>query len=460
MTRFGLRYQLTGWFLLIGVVPAVAVSAYLYSVTRTGLFREAAALMRADADATADRFSESFDLVRDQLVLAAQQVAQRVAEARPAPRPRPRSKPPRVNFDPAVNLLMSWGNRAPVPFETWAVVDASAEPRLAFVDGQPGAFGALSDADRALAIAAQAAPEGDIVFGGMATSAQTARRVVTFAAPIPGVDGTAIGSLHGEIPVEWFQRALEVRVTPGGSLWVFDHAGQLVLTTDARPDADHVAVPLVTEGRDDGDRSARLQIGSEAAIAVSLPLTVTGAREPWTVTVSAPEHAIARKANPWRYVAVTAGLAVAVALLAALISARITRPINTLESGARRIAQGDLDFDLQLRGHNELEQLAGSFHQMAYTLKRAQERLTKAERMAAIGEVSLAVHHELHALSVSVIGHAERLKAEPDLPPPVREQVAPISEGVGRMREIIQKLDHINDQTAAPVPDRQPGGTA
>lgn len=458
MPRFGLRYQLTGWFLLIGVVPAVAVSAYLYSVTRTGLFRDAAALMRADADATADRFSESFGLVRDQLVLAAQQVAQRVAEARSAPRPRPRSKP-RVNFDPAVNLLMSWGNQAPVPFETWAVVDASAEPRLAFVDGQPGAFGALSDADRALAIAAQAAPEGDIVFGGMATSAQTARRVVTFAAPILGVDGTAIGSLHGEIPVEWFQRALEVRVTPGGSLWVFDHAGQLVLTTDVRPDADNVAALLSTKGRDDGDRPARLQIGSEAAIAVSLPLTVTGAREPWAVTVSAPEHAIASQAHPWRYVAVTAGLAVAVALLAALISARITRPINTLESGARRIAQGDLDFDLQLRGHNELEQLAGSFHQMAYTLKRAQERLTKAERMAAIGEVSLAVHHELQALSASVIGHAERLKAEPDLPPPVREQVVPISEGAGRMREIIQKLDHINDQTA-PVPDHQPGATA
>jgi two-component system NtrC family sensor kinase len=243
-------------------------------------------------------------------------------------------------------------------------------------------------------------------------------------------------------------------------LWVFDQAGRLILTTDARPDADHIAAPLVTKGRDDGDRPARLQIGSEAAIAVSLPLTVTGAREPWTVTVSAPEHAIASKAHPWRYVAVAAVLAVAVALLAALISARITRPINTLESGARRIAQGDLDFDLQLRGHNELEQLAGSFHQMAYTLKRAQERLTKAERMAAIGEVSLAVHHELHALSASVIGHAERLKAEPDLPTPVREQVAPISEGAGRMREIIQKLDHINDQTAAPAPDRQPGGTA
>lgn len=458
MPRFGLRYQLTGWFLLIGVVPTVAASAYLYSVTRAGLFREAATLMRADADATADRFSESFDLVREQLVLAAQQVGQRVAEARPAPRPGPRSRPPRVNFDPAVNLLMSWGSRAPVPFETWAVVDASAEPRLAFVEGEPGAFGAFSDADRALAIAAQATPAGEVVFGGIATSAQTARRVVTFAAPIPGTDGAAIGSLHGEIPVEWFQRALEVRVTPGGSLWVFDQAGRLVLTTDDGPDGEHLAASLSTARPD--DQPAKLRIGSEAAIAVSVPLTVTGAREPWTVTVSAPEHAIASQAQAWRYVAVAAGLAVAVALLAALLSARITRPINTLESGARRIAQGDLDFDLQPHGHNELEQLAGSFHQMAYTLKRAQERLTKAERMAAIGEVSLAVHHELHTLSTSIIGSAERLQNGPDVPPSVREQVVPISEGAGRMREIIQKLDHINDQASAPAPDRGPGGAA
>jgi HAMP domain-containing protein len=474
MRRFGLRYQLTGWFLLIGVVPAAAVSAYAYSVTRTGLFREAGALMRADADAAIDRLDESFGVVRDQLALAARQVAQRVLEAKAKQPPRPRSKtPPRVNFDPAVSVLVSWGQRAPVPVETWTVVDAQAEPRLAFVDGQPGAFGAFSDNDRNLAAAAQAAPDGEVVFGGVVTSAQTARRVLTFATKIIGGDGVTLGSLHGEIPAEWFQRALEVRATRGGSLWVFDHARHLVLTTDAKPDAEDVAPTLSATGAGGGDRPARVQIGPDAVAVIMSPLSVAGSREPWTVAVSVPEQTIAGQAHPWRYVTVVAALAGAVGLFAALVSGRITRPITTLEEGARRIAQGDLQFDLQVRGRNELERLAGSFLEMAYGLKRAQERLTKAERMAAIGEVSLAIEHEVHQSLTTVMAAAERLKARPDLPEPVREQVTSIYEAAVRMRDVLQQLERVHDQTKEPArgprmidvaatrgPGREAGGAA
>lgn len=474
MRRFGLRYQLTGWFLLIGVLPAAAVSAYAYSVTRTGLFREAAALMRADADAAIDRLDEAFGVASDQLVLAARQVAQRVMEAKARQPPRPRSKtPPRVNFDPAVSVLTSWGQRAPVQFETWAVVDAQAEPRLAFVDGQPGAFGAFSDNDRQLAAEAQATPEGEVAFGGVVTSAQTARRVLTFATPIMGSDGAMLGSLHGEIPAEWFQRALEVRATRGGSLWVFDQAGQLFLTTDAGPDAEALAPTLFARGRPDGDRPARVKIGSDAVAVVLSPLSVAGSREPWTVAVSVPEQTIAAQAHPWRYVTVVAALAAAVGLFAFLVSTRITRPIKTLEEGTRRIAQGDLEFDLQVRGRNELERLAGSFLEMAYALKRAQERLTKAERMATIGEVSLAIDHEVRQSLTTVMGAAERVLARPDLPEPVREQVTPIYDAAVRMRDVLQKLEHVHDQTKEPArsprtmdvpatrePGREAGGAA
>lgn len=443
MRRFGLRYELAGWFLLIGVVPAAVVSAYTYSTTRSALFHETAALMRADADAAVDRLDDSFGVAREQLVLAAHQVSQRVLDARSRQPPvRSRSRPPRVNFDPAVSLLVSWGNRAPVPFETWTVVDASTEPRLAFVDGQPGAFGAMSDDDRSVAVAAQAAETGTVVFGGAVTSAQTARRVLIFATRIPGADGEAIGSLHGEIPVDWFQRALEVRATPGGSLWVFDQGGHLVLTTDA----DTPSASFLTGTPGDGGRPARLRIGSDEMPAVLLPLSVPGSGESWTVAASVPERVIAARADPWRYVGTVAGVAAVVGLFAALISARIMRPISTLDAGARRIAQGDLDFDLQSRGHNELQQLAGSFHQMTYTLKRAQERLTKAERMAAIGEVSLAIDQELTHSLATVIAAAERLKERADLPEALREYVTPIYEGALRMRDALNKLDQTHDQ--------------
>jgi HAMP domain-containing protein len=460
MRRFGLRYELTGWFLLIGVVPAAVASAYTYSVARTGLFRESVALMRADADASVDRLGESFEAASGQLALVARQVSQRVLEARSKQPPRPRSKTsPRVNFEPAASLLVSWGGRAPVPIETWTVVDTAIEPRLAFVEGQPGAFGAMSEQDRALAMAAQSSEAGTVVFGGAVTSTQTARRVLTFATRIPGAEGEAIGSLHGEIPVDWLQKALEVRATPGGSLWVFDHRGQLVLTTDRRPDADTLAAPLSATKAGDGGERGRIQVGSDAVSAVALPLAVPGSDKSWTVAVSAPERLIAARADPWRHAALVAGLAVAVGMCAALISARMTKPIRTLETGARRIAQGELDFDLQPRGHNELQALAGSFHQMAYTLKRAQERLNKAERMAAIGEVSLAIDHELNHAVTAVIAAAERLERLPDLPASVREHVTLIYGEAVQMRDVMKKLEHVHEQTRGPadVPAVEPG---
>ncbi len=456
MRRFGLRDQLTGWFLFIGVVPAVAVSLYTYSVTRDGLFREAAALMRADADATADRLTESFEVVRNQLVLAAQQVAQRVLDAKVNQRPRPRSKSlPRFDFSPAANVLVSWGKGAPVPLETWAVVDASIEARLAFVEGEPGAAGALSDGDRQLAVAAQAAPSGEVVFGGVGTSAQTARRVATFATPIIGAEGEAIGSLHGEIPVEWFQRAMEVRFTAGGSLWVFDQESRVVLTTDSRPDAEAQSGALFATSRGGDGRLAPMALNGTPSLAVSVPLVVVGARAPWTAAVSVPEQAIAMKAHPWRYVAVVAGLAVVVILGAALISAKITGPIATLEEGTRRIAQGDLEFQVQVRGHNELKQLAASFHEMAYALKRAEERLTKAERLAAIGEESLVIHRELNAPLASVIDSVERLTAQPGLPAPLRAQIEPMYEGALRMRDIVQRLERAHNHVHHPAPEKR-----
>src|SRR3990172_1184114 len=127
-------------------------------------------------------------------------------------------------------------------------------------------------------------------------------------------------------------------------------------------------------------------------------------------------------------------MAAVVVFIAYLVSLRITRPIRQLEEGTRRIAQGELDFRLEIEARNELEQLAQSFHHMAYELKRAQERLIKTERLAAIGEVSLAIHHEINNPLTSVMGYAEILQQRSDLPADVHDQLKPIYDGAVRMR--------------------------
>jgi nitrogen fixation/metabolism regulation signal transduction histidine kinase len=127
------------------------------------------------------------------------------------------------------------------------------------------------------------------------------------------------------------------------------------------------------------------------------------------------------------------------------------RPISTLEDGTRRIAQGDVDFQLQTDSRNELDRIAASVHQMAYDLKRAQERLTKAERLAAIGEVRLELSRELQDVAARVGVHVQRLQGRSDLSAAAREPLSEIVAALASLHGSLQKLADVPDRTAEPT---------
>lgn len=75
-----------------------------------------------------------------------------------------------------------------------------------------------------------------------------------------------------------------------------------------------------------------------------------------------------------------AGSLVLVALLlplTLLIARRVTRPLICLKESADRVAQGDLDFRLEVTTADEIGELAKSFNQMAMDLKITRQRLLK-----------------------------------------------------------------------------------
>ena len=77
------------------------------------------------------------------------------------------------------------------------------------------------------------------------------------------------------------------------------------------------------------------------------------------------------------------------------ISRRITRPIEELAEGARDVASGRWDRHIDLRGRDEVGQLAGAFNEMTHTLASQKERLVQAERVAAWRELARRLAHEL-----------------------------------------------------------------
>jgi signal transduction histidine kinase len=95
------------------------------------------------------------------------------------------------------------------------------------------------------------------------------------------------------------------------------------------------------------------------------------------------------------------GAAVATALvLSWAVSVRVVRPVRALASGAQRVAAGDHDARVPVRGTDELAQLAGSFNEMAASLAHAEE--TRRQLLADVA-------HELRTPLATVESYLEAL---------------------------------------------------
>jgi len=94
--------------------------------------------------------------------------------------------------------------------------------------------------------------------------------------------------------------------------------------------------------------------------------------------------------------AVVALAAVLIGLLVSWwVSKRITRPVEELADGARDVASGRWDTQIDVQGNDEVGQLAGAFNEMTRTLAAQKERLVQTERVAAWRELARRLAHEL-----------------------------------------------------------------
>jgi signal transduction histidine kinase len=117
--------------------------------------------------------------------------------------------------------------------------------------------------------------------------------------------------------------------------------------------------------------------------------------------------------------AAVAGAALVLGLLISLwISARITRPVEELAEGAREVATGHWDTRIDVRGSDEVGQLATAFNDMTRTLASQKEKLVQTERVAAWRELARRLAHELRnplfplQITVENLQRAKQLEAQ------------------------------------------------
>ncbi|MCY2995346.1 MAG: ATP-binding protein [Planctomycetota bacterium] len=127
-----------------------------------------------------------------------------------------------------------------------------------------------------------------------------------------------------------------------------------------------------------------------------------------------------------------------VCVVAAVFIRRVVqRPIEKLYKGTRRIAEGDLDTRIEVRGRHELGRLAEAFNQMAgdlsaarrevtewsqtledkviaktEELSRAHRQVLQMEKMASLGKLAATVAHEINNPLGGVLIYARLVRRE------------------------------------------------
>jgi diguanylate cyclase (GGDEF)-like protein/PAS domain S-box-containing protein len=216
---------------------------------------------------------------------------------------------------------------------------------------------------------------GDVVLGRAIS-----QWVITAARPVK--DGTgrikavlAIGTL-----LEHFQDALRVRQLPPGSVLRIINDKDVVIAQSDDPNwigrdlSNYAAPPPKGEGVDESatwpDRVKRITGSATATLA------------PWVVSVGLPnEIAYAAVTSRLTWGALFSAVALLVALfVAAMLSARIVRPLEQLGHDASVLAAGKLSHRTQVDTQDEIGVLAAAFDKMAVSLERRQE---EADRAAA-----------------------------------------------------------------------------
>ncbi len=154
-----------------------------------------------------------------------------------------------------------------------------------------------------------------------------------------------------------------------------------------------------------------------------------------------------RELSNYRLAATTGLLLLALAVVVT-VGWRFARPIDELAQAARRVADGEYDFRINIRRPDEVGQLASTFNDMIGGLQvkhELEEKLNQAERAAVIGRLTQAVAHEvrnpLNVINLSIDHVSSKYAPEDERK---REQftgiLSSIKDEIARLKYLVNDL--------------------
>jgi two-component system NtrC family sensor kinase len=151
----------------------------------------------------------------------------------------------------------------------------------------------------------------------------------------------------------------------------------------------------------------------------------------------------------------------------------VTRPVRELVKATKRVAEGDLDSPISIKGEDEIAQLASSFSQMTSDLKKAdnelvewgktleqkvherteelrskENQLIQSDKVASLGKLAAGVAHEINSPLTGVLTYSSLLLKAKKEGDPDREDLEVIVNETNRCKKIVKGLLDYARQTA------------
>jgi signal transduction histidine kinase len=122
------------------------------------------------------------------------------------------------------------------------------------------------------------------------------------------------------------------------------------------------------------------------------------------------------------------------------ISHTFTRPLGHLVAGVRALEKGDFTYALDAQGGDEAAEVTRAFNRMRASLRKTQQELLEAERLATIGRMASSISHDLRHSLAAIVANAEFL-CESRLSPEQREELyQEVRVAVNQMTDLIDSL--------------------
>jgi signal transduction histidine kinase len=211
--------------------------------------------------------------------------------------------------------------------------------------------------------------------------------------------------------------------------------------TTLSPAEEQSIVPRLNSLLQGGGTGQDLWLGGEHFVGASTRLSGTRGPGVHLVVLKSWDQASTYLAHLNRLLLGWGGfLLVVSALLAVLLSATITRPLDRLVAGTRALGSGNFDYHLRRTGVREVRELGDAFDLMRRRLRDLREELLAAERHATIGRMASSISHDLRHYLSAVYANAEFLGYDSAGPQERMALLAEIREGVRGMTDLIESL--------------------